>query len=328
MTGELPRFAALISRHEATRRHCAAALGAAGLQLHSVPAVEELALGGTLAAVLVDLDVDPSSTVEALIASVRTRYPQTPIFAVAGVDVQTRLLSAFAQEGVNHVLPKRGAPRQASSGSSSGSSGDLVTQLDGPDRQGLFAAMRRVLGAPASPGIELYLLAGASVCEQVVYAVEEREVAIEEVRAFAAGLGMTGERLRRVEVCTEELLLNALLDAPLRAGAHHERPARLRFGCDGERLAISVVDEYGTLSKTAVARRLALLAGGVLRSVPGSGGAGLGLAMTYLAANQLLFSVVPGVLTEATAVLHIGSRHRDAQSMGCALHFFRHDAQT
>ncbi len=318
MSGEPPRAAALISRHEATRRHVVAALGAAGLQLHAAPAIEELAVAGKLAAVLVDLDVDPSATVESLIERVRTRYPATPIFAVAGIAVQERLLSAFSLDGVDHVIPKRGAPR------SNGRQSEIATLLDGPDRQALFAAMRRVLGAPASPGVELYLLAGASVCEQVVYAAEEREVAIEEVRHFAEGLGFRGERLRRVELCTEELLLNALLDAPLRAGASHERPARLRFGCDGERLAISVLDEYGTLGKTAIARRLQLLASGVLRSVPGSGGAGLGLAMTYLAANQLLFSVVPGVLTEATAVLHVGTAHRDAQSMGCAMHFFRH----
>lgn len=298
-------------------------MGAAGLQLHAARALEELSVGGALAAVLVDLDVEPGTSVEALVASVRGRYPRTPIFAVAGVNSQERLLSAFALDGVDHVIPKRGAPRGNASTSS-----DLVNLLDGPDRQSLFAAIRRVLGAPASPGVELYLLAGANVCEQVIYSVEEREVAIDEVRQFAGSLGLSGERLRRVELCTEELLLNALLDAPLRAGAHHERPARLRFGCDGERLAISVVDEYGTLGKAAIARRLALLAGGVLRAVPGTGGAGLGLAMTYLAANQLLFSVVPGVLTEATAVLHIAGRHRDAQSMGCALHFFRHDPQT
>ena len=96
----------------------------------------------------------------------------------------------------------------------------------------------------------------------------------------------------------------------------------MRFGCDGQTLAVAVADPFGSLSKSAVTERLRKVRDGIPKPNAGVAGAGLGLVMTYSVANQLIFAVSPGRLTEVTAVLHVGGSNRTAQERGTAVHFY------
>ena len=131
--------------------------------------------------------------------------------------------------------------------------------------------------------------------------------------------------------------MNALYDAPRNAdGTRAQRRARspppialgadetvhLRYGCDGQTLAIAVADPFGSLSSKAVTDRLRKVRDGIPKPDAGVAGAGLGLVMTYSVANQLIFAVSPGRLTEVTAVLHVGGTNRAAQERGTAVHFY------
>ena len=68
--------------------------------------------------------------------------------------------------------------------------------------------------------------------------------------------------------------------------------------------------------------RLRKVRDGIPKPNAGVAGAGLGLVMTYSVANQLIFAVSPGRLTEVTAVLHVGGSNRAAQERGTAVHFY------
>jgi anti-sigma regulatory factor (Ser/Thr protein kinase) len=266
-----------------------------------------------------------------LISEARQAYPSTPILAVAGIDARQRLLEALCEADVHHVVPKRGALTLPRGGM------PVLGSLEGPDEHDLFAAVRRLIEGPERSGVTPYLLSGAPVHEAVVRTTEDKDAALSQIVAFAESMDLGGEKLRRVELATEELLMNALYDAP-RSDSGAPRNAHLdrrlsvalgedeticmRYGCDGQTLAVAVADPFGSLSKKAVTERLRKVADGVPRPQPGVAGAGLGLVMTYSVANQLIFSVSPGKLTEVTAVLHVAGTNRAAQERGTAVHFY------
>jgi hypothetical protein len=311
----------------------AQSLGAAGMQVRTTPFPSELPLPdfAEVSALLVDLDVSPSDPPSVLVGEARSAYPNTPIMAVAGIDARQRLIDALCEAEVNHVVPKRGALTLPRGGM------PVLGSLEGPDEHDLFAAVRRLMEGPQQPGVAPYLLSGAPVHEISVKTTEDKDGALNEIVAFAESMDLGGEKLRRVELATEELLMNALYDAPRNAGgvprnAHLDRrlsvalgsdeTIQMRYGCDGQTLAVSVADPFGSLSKRAVTERLRKVADGFPKPQPGVAGAGLGLVMTYSVANQLIFCVSPGRLTEVTAVLHVAGTNRAAQERGTAVHFY------
>jgi hypothetical protein len=327
------RGAALLSRHGPTCRRVTQSLGAAGLQVRAAPFPHELPIGdlADVAAVLVDLDVDPNEPACKLVAEAQRAYPKVPIMAVAGIDARARMIDALCEADVSHVLPKRGALTLPRGGV------PVLGSLEGPDEHDLFAAVRRLLVGPESPGVTPYLLAGAPVHEVQIRSTEDKDAALNQIVGFAESMELGGEKLRRVELATEELLMNALYDAPVgKSGqprnAHldrrlsvalgHDETVMLRYGCDGQNLAVAVQDGFGSLTKEAVTERLKKVAEGVPKPSPGVAGAGLGLVMTYAVANQLIFSITPGRLTEVTAVLRVAGTNRSAQERGTAVHFY------
>ena len=150
-------------------------------------------------------------------------------------------------------------------------------------------------------------------------------------------MDLTGEKLRRVELAAEELLMNALYDAPRNADGGQRNAAldrrdpvalgadetvHMRYGCDGQTLAVAVADPFGSLSKKAVTDRLRKVRDGIpkpnagrRRRRPRPGDDLLGRQSAHL-------RVSPGRLTEVTAVLHVGGSNRAAQERGTAVHFY------
>ena len=327
------RSAAVVSKHGPTCRRVAQSLGAAGLQVRATPFPSELPIPelADVAAVIVDLDVAPSDHPSVLCNEARQAYPSTPILALAGIDARQRLIDALCEADVNHVVPKRGALTLPRGGM------PVMGSLDGPDEHDLFSAVRRLVDGPGQSGVTPYLLAGAPVHELPIRTTEDKDAALNQIVGFAEALDLGGEKLRRVELAAEELLMNALYDAPRNVGgtprnAHLDRRLSvalgddetiwMRYGCDGQTLAVAIADPFGSLSKRAVTERLRKVADGIPRPQPGVAGAGLGLVMTYSVANQLIFTVSPGTLTEVTAVLHVAGTNRAAQERGTAVHFY------
>jgi hypothetical protein len=327
------RAAALVSRHAPTCRRVTQSLGAVGLRVQSAPLPSELPIAGLsdVAAVLVDLDVDPSLAPALLVQEARRGYPEAPVVAVAGIEARARLLDALCEAGVDHVLPKRGA--QAGNLPRGG-----LPVLDGPFEHDLFSAVRRLLDGPTSPGVTPYLLAGANVHACTARSSADKDRALEELEAFLLSMRLGSEHARRIAQAAEELLMNALYDAPrdpqgVPRHLHSDRreavsldaaeAIEVRWGCDGQTFAVSVADPFGSLGKEQVTERLRTVVRGVPRPRPGVASAGLGLVMAYVVSNQLIFSVAPGRLTEATAVLHVGGSNRVAQERGTAVHFYR-----
>jgi hypothetical protein len=322
----------VVTRHPATIRRVAQALGAIGVGVNHALSTAQMprAAANELSVVVLDLDIDPHASPLALVAEVAEIYPSTPLVVVAGVHAKKRLLATLQAPQVRHVVPKLGGfldlpPEQRG--------------FDGPDEQDLAVGLRRMLAHDGQPlGPSPYLIPGFSTTETIIQSSNDKDDALEAVLELAHALDLSDEKKRRIEVATEELLLNGIYDAPrgpdnqpLYASVDRRTAValgegsqvKLHYGCDGRNFVVSVRDRFGALERSAVVRSmLKVVEPHNARPIPGASGAGLGLMLTYGAANQLVAHAVRGRFTEVTAVLHVSGSNRTALARGGALHLY------
>ncbi len=130
-------------------------------------------------------------------------------------------------------------------------------------------------------------------------------------------------RLREpIEQCADEMLMNALYDAPVDARGRHVFagvPARTRilwrtqhrvlveYACDGRQLAIAVRDASGSLARRTVLDHLHKGLHAAQKVDRKAGGAGLGLYLMANAATAVHFHVLPGIATEAICTFDLAA---------------------
>jgi hypothetical protein len=324
--------ASVVSRHPATIRRVAQSLGAVGLGVNHAlqPSALTKSQPGELQLAVIDLDVDVHAAPLALVEATVAACPDTPVVVVAGVDAKRRLLATLEMPMVRHAVPKLGSWL------------DLPSEqrtFDGPDEQDLAVGLRRLrLMSGKALGASPYLIEGFSTTEATITDSAGKNAALHAVMELAEALELSDEKKRRIEVVTEELLLNALYDAPRDKDGtpthaaidrrtpitlDPEWPVRLHYGCDGRNFVVSVTDRWGAIERGQVVGSLRkLLDPRSVRPTPGTSGAGLGLMLTYGASNQLIVLAVPGRFTEVTSVMHVSGSNRTALARGSALHLY------
>ncbi len=162
-------------------------------------------------------------------------------------------------------------------------------------------------------GIEQYVPPGTAVHLTRLRDYQGRTRAIDEILANAEQLGVRSKVRSQIGQVCEELLMNALYDAPvdengkllfgevdpkLRLEQHSPRPVSIRYVSTDEGFAISVRDRFGRLDKKTILRYLdkCLHSGNQIdRKVYG---AGLGLYLVANAATQYVVNIAPGMATE------------------------------
>lgn len=191
-------------------------------------------------------------------------------------------------------------------------------------------------------GIEKYLAWGIETREIVLENATQRPELVDrltnDVRAF--GLGPRVASL--ASLATDELLSNALYNAPVddngdhfRAGeardAYRELKPRervtLRYGCDARYLAIEVTDQFGSLDRQTILSYLAKAAerGGVDKIDFSSAGAGMGIALTYSCCNHLIYNLQPGSRTQAIGLIDVRFKPSELGSMVSSFNVFSRD---
>src|SRR3954470_14795891 len=105
------RRAAVVSRHPATLRQIAQALGVAGLGMRQAigPSFLPRTTRGEFEAVIVDLDIDPEAPPATILEQVLVACPATPIVAIAGINARQRLVQALSADTVTAIVPKLGS---------------------------------------------------------------------------------------------------------------------------------------------------------------------------------------------------------------------------
>ena len=169
-------------------------------------------------------------------------------------------------------------------------------------------------------GLSKIIPFGARITTEVVGGHDDRTQALASLRQFASALRLRAKYREALFLVAEELLMNALYDAPIDArGAHVfedvapkdrgavrlERPAVLQFASDGSRVLLAARDSFGSLERSMVLDCIERCAKSPDQIDRKTSGAGLGL---YLVANhvtELVFNVLPGVATEVICVIDL-----------------------
>lgn len=185
-------------------------------------------------------------------------------------------------------------------------------------------------------GLEKYLSWGVEVESRPVRSSSERENLREEMHGYFKKMGVRSTVLERVNTVTEELLMNAIYDAPTdsqgRALFNH-LPRRtevvldshlqslLRYSSDGVFLAVSVSDPFGALSKEMILRYLESNYRGEtdIDEHRGKGGAGRGLHQIVENADLTIFNVKRGVKTEVICLFYVEGHKKEPQP---SFHYF------
>jgi len=170
-------------------------------------------------------------------------------------------------------------------------------------------------------GIEKYLAWGARIEDRDIDGYDAKRTALEDIGAFAKEAGARRSLIGRIESVVDELMMNALYDAPAvgRTGA----PARLRFGTDGRFLAVSVEDRYGRLARSDIVDHVnrARREKGRPRDEAEAEGAGLGLYFIVAHATRIIANVDEGQRTEMICLFDL--RQSGSEATGArSLHFF------
>lgn len=170
-------------------------------------------------------------------------------------------------------------------------------------------------------GAEKYLLWGTKMCSTTLTRASQRPQLVGDLAEQVRGCGQSARVASMAMLVADEMLSNAVHNAPIdEVGTHYradlardaelELDARhqvaLRWGCDGRYFAIEVTDQFGSLDRDTVLRAL------VQSDVKDSGsGAGMGIALTYRSCDHLVFNLAPGKRTEVIALIDVRFPHTE-----------------
>ncbi len=183
--------------------------------------------------------------------------------------------------------------------------GLITLMLDGPVRHLVEDPRDPLLGVTSAKlasgdvwGLEKYLAPGARVLERVVCSELDKRRAMDEVCAWAESVGARRAAVHRIASIADELLMNALLAAPAASRAV------LRWSSDHRTLALSVLDDRGTLCQRDLIDHVRRARRERGRPQPADeGGAGLGLYLVLANVAGLVVNLAPGRRTEMVCLL-------------------------
>ncbi len=210
----------------------------------------------------------------------------------------------------------------------------VIRDTDDPDDSELVVTSVKLASGDIF-GLEKYLAWGVKVCDSRVQTYEGKREALIAVTASARDAGARRPTVARIESVVDELLMNAMYDAPAVAnGTAPTTPrrisdpvsseARLRWASDGRYFAVSVEDSYGALAKDVILDHLqrARAERGRPRGTAQPGGAGLGLYFILSSVTRFIANVESGHRTEVVCLFDLKQGGRDADTCARSLHVF------
>ena len=190
----------------------------------------------------------------------------------------------------------------------------------------------------AAFGVDPYL--GGPLCADLLEfgASVDKPPMLDAVRAHFSSLHVQPRRVADLVTVADELVMNALYDAPTDAAGNRRHQSQVRtdpvtlgpgervtlsFGADERFLFCAVTDPFGSLRRDEVLERLLngySRDGTAVRTAPG--GAGVGLFMVFSACAKLVVNVAPGTRTEVIALTLREASKRRTRRVPKSLHFF------
>ncbi len=202
----------------------------------------------------------------------------------------------------------------------------------------LAATLAKLAGRPIH-GLAPYLAWATRVIDIEVTGSADKERAFEAVEVYMQALGIRGRLVQRLQAVADEMLMNAVYDAPtdratgeaLHAARSRTEPVELaladrptfRFGSDGQVFALSIQDPFGALTPGILRRYLAKgLRRGDDQIDRKAGGAGLGLYLMFDMLHSMCLNLTPGHRTELLGLVDIRGSYRDVVQAPKSLNLF------
>jgi CheY-like chemotaxis protein len=187
-------------------------------------------------------------------------------------------------------------------------------------------------------GMEKYLSWGVEIQTRPIVGSKERLALLNEMENYFKVAGIRATMISKAALIAEELLTNAIYDAPRDTSGkvlynHLPRtvpvslpPAQqgsFRYGGDGSLIAISVSDPFGGLDRGTIFNYLESCYSGQPGSLqgPDKGGAGVGLYQIMEMSALVVINVRKSVRTEIIVLLHVDPEHR-ARNLQTSFHYF------
>ena len=180
-------------------------------------------------------------------------------------------------------------------------------------------------------GVEKLVPWGTRVYSALVGDYQEKSLGIAQISEFAASMGVRRKYREAIEQCVDEMLMNALYDAPVdstgkqifadvptktRISLRMEQKAVVQYASTSELFVVSVRDPYGTLGRDTVLRYLHKCLHSEQQIDRKTGGAGLGLYIMANAATTFVFNVLPGVATECICAFDLTAAKGQLEQFG------------
>lgn len=189
-------------------------------------------------------------------------------------------------------------------------------------------------------GLEKMVPWGTRVYSTLVGSYHDKSNCIREMSDFAAAMSVRRKYREAIEQCADEMLMNALYDAPVdaegnplfadvpikeRIAMQVEQKPVVQYACSDETFMFSVRDNYGTLARSTVLKYLDKCLHAEQQIDRKTGGAGLGLYLMASQSSQMTFNVLPGVATECICTFDLKAPKVQLVDMG--MFFERIDAR-
>lgn len=294
----LPRRIIAVSPDKAFGKQLATALKAAGGAVDLHASLDELGKGD-LQAALVVLHLEGE-------------------LATAAAEILPRLTGDTRAIA---VLPKSNIAALVDVMMSSDRLAGLLVAEDLDTRQ-LSAMATRVLAGDIF-GLEKMMMWGTLVHSQLVGDYQEKSLAIAQISEFAELMGVRRKYREAIEQCVDEMLMNALYDAPVdetgkqifaevdphdRTKTKSPRPVSIRYAATEDKFAVAVRDRFGRLAKNTILAYIEKCIHSPNQIDRKTYGAGLGLYLVANAAASYIVNVAYGVATEVVCTFDRGAK--------------------
>src|SRR5262245_1646133 len=188
-------------------------------------------------------------------------------------------------------------------------------------------------------GLDKYLLWGVSPLRLEIRDSREKHAYVREVSAMAERLGLGERTVALVEGIADELITNAIFNAPRDAAGRPKYallPRRtpvalephevgvLEFACDGNFIALSQSDPFGSLTQDTIVSYLnrCLVQRSPLGDASASAGAGIGLFRVFQSLSKFIVNIEPSRRTEVIALVDLRLNMKKFRQMPKSFHIF------
>lgn len=187
-------------------------------------------------------------------------------------------------------------------------------------------------------GLQKYLLWGVEPYCVKIRDSRLKQDYISEVATYAQSLGCNERMIELIETIVDEVVTNAIYNAPRTADGtpkyakrsrrehvvlEDDEVAELQFACDGDYIAIAQIDPFGSLTQDTVVSYLnRCLARGPDQFSEASGGAGIGLYRVFQSLSKFVVNIDPGKKTEVIALIDLRLSMKRFRQAAKSFHIF------